>query len=78
MEWSNLELRKASVLRKEGMHIIYHYYSNISRAVDVAIRAIQAAVEKDDQEKLKQLIDAIQAQINTIEVFYAKNEDGTS
>ena len=44
--------------------------------VDSVIRAIETAVENDDQDKLRQLIDSIQSQINKIEVFYAKNEDG--
>mmetsp|Transcript_1758 Transcript_1758/g.1767 ORF Transcript_1758/g.1767 Transcript_1758/m.1767 type:complete len:389 (+) Transcript_1758:35-1201(+) len=60
MEWSKLDLKKASVLRKE---------------VDNALRLITQAVEKDDQNTLELLIQSIKLRSNEIEEFYAQNED---
>jgi len=61
MEWTKLELRKASVLRKE---------------VDLAIRLIQQAVENDDQSGLDDLMESIKQRIHEIEEFYAENDEG--
>jgi hypothetical protein len=61
MEWTKLELRKAAVLRKE---------------VDLVIRQVSAAVENDNQERVSELVDAMQFRIDQIEEFYAQNDSG--
>lgn len=81
MEWSKLDLKKASVLRKEGnisfyLFLFFIYFFLYFSLVDNALRLITQAVEKDDQNTLELLIQSIKLRSNEIEEFYAQNEDG--
>jgi hypothetical protein len=78
MEWTALELRKASVLRKEGnCSSIFTIACDCDEmSVDLAIRLIQQAVENDDQKQLEELINSIQQRTLEIEEFYAQNDEG--
>lgn len=61
MEWTRLDLRKASVLRKE---------------VDLAVRLLtRATTEGEDPAKVAELVESVQNRIREIEEFYTQNDD---
>ncbi|KAH8048951.1 hypothetical protein JL722_12186 [Aureococcus anophagefferens] len=60
MEWSHLELRKASNLRKE---------------VDEALRRFTSALEDDDPSDVEPMKRCFEARIEELEEFYLEHED---
>ena len=59
--FSKLDIRKASVLRKE---------------IDIAIGLLNQSIEAGDVSKKSQLLNAFQIEIDIIEAFRSENENG--
>jgi hypothetical protein len=79
MDWSKLDLKKASVVRKEGgaSSPFLLLTPRLVSAVDNVIKLISQAVENDQQDRLEILVQSIKLRTNQLEEFYARNEDGT-